>query len=576
MMHEHGRQFEAAASLYERIGRFEDASRCLRLAGRVEEAEQVLAKSAYRGAESVGATATSSDLMRVGEGVLARARGGERAAYAQAIQIFQRVPADAPEYVRARTLAAQALAEIDDHQNAMALLGQLLRGLTIPSKDHVPALYHYGLELERSGYLAEARQAFRAVASLDPSFMDLNTRMPLLGSTNTFETPFNPEELAARRARILGQPGASPRTPTPIAASIGAASVIPTPGRPPTPAGPAPLSVSAQVSIVRGEVLSPARPDDAQRIGPPAASATPSDRWDDKAASRSILGLVLRGRFRIEGEIGTGAQARVYLARDVVLDRPVAIKVLSEIVAAEKSGLERFLAEARLLARIRHPGCIGVYDFGQERGLTFMAMEYFEGDTLSNHLKLKGALDVPTALRVTRDVASALSAVHAEGIVHRDVKPSNVLVDASLRVRLADFGVAMNLRGDRAAEAGVMVGTMAYMAPEQARGAQADHRADLFSLGAVMFEMLAGKAPFEADFTALIRRIDAAPPPLPAELPIPQSVRGLVATCLAPVPSQRPESMSALLREIDARAAELGVVSGRRDTLDLIIDSDGF
>lgn len=273
----------------------------------------------------------------------------------------------------------------------------------------------------------------------------------------------------------------------------------------------------------------------------------------------SLTGVILRGRFRIERKIGKGAQAQVYLARDLVLDRPVAIKVLNESVALDRAALDRFLREARLAARVHNAACISIFDFGQESGITFMAMEYFKGVTLRDRLQ-EGPLDLATALRIGLQIAQALGAVHAAGIVHRDVKPTNVMVDAAGLSRLTDFGVAKNTADEvTPTSAGLMVGTMKYMSPEQARGLDADGRSDIFSLGVVLHEMLSGRAPFGGTLDALIKRVAEPPPPLPESLDVPDVVRVIVHTCMQPTPDDRYPSVEPLMAALRSALAEVEV-----------------
>jgi serine/threonine protein kinase len=275
-----------------------------------------------------------------------------------------------------------------------------------------------------------------------------------------------------------------------------------------------------------------------------------------RARPGSLGGLVLRSRFRIEKKIGRGAQAEVYLARDLVLDRPVAIKVLNEAAAEDPAALDRFLREARLAARVHHAGCIAIFDFGQERGITFMAMEYFKGKTLRERLN-KARLDAVTALRIGQQIAEALGAVHQAGIVHRDVKPTNVMIDEHETARLTDFGVAKVTADDGGAASpqGLMVGTMKYMSPEQARGKDTDGRSDIFSLGVVLYEMLAGRAPFGGQLDDLIRRVTEAPPRLPEELGLVEQVRDLVNKCMERKPAARYQSIEPLIADLKAAIA---------------------
>lgn len=287
--------------------------------------------------------------------------------------------------------------------------------------------------------------------------------------------------------------------------------------------------------------------DVAQEVPSTGQGAAP--RAPSVARAAELQGILLRERFRVERRIGRGAQAQVYLARDTVLDRPVAIKVLNDEVAAEPAALDRFLREARLAARIHHPACIAIFDFGQESGIAFMAMEYFRGRTLRDRMA-ESRLDPLRALRIAHAIAEALGAVHAAGIVHRDVKPTNVMVDELGSSKLTDFGVARAV-GEETTSAGSMVGTMKYMSPEQARGKDADRRSDIFSLGVVLHEMLAGHAPFGGSLDALIRRVTQPPPELPREVLVPELVRNVVLRCMQRKPDGRYQSVIPLLEDLD-------------------------
>ena len=332
---------------------------------------------------------------------------------------------------------------------------------------------------------------------------------------------------------VPGAPSTGPgANAVPLNTGPGAPLVSTGPGAPSTPsAGGGAIIAPELIYDLEDEDIEPKAPQEGTPLRPEA-----------------LVGLVLRGRFRIERKLGRGAQAQVYLARDQVLDRAVAIKVLNQDVAEDEKSLERFLREARLAARVHHAGCLAIFDFGQERGLTFMAMEYFKGRTLRDVLK-KGPLEAYVALRIARDVAAALSAVHEAGIVHRDIKPTNVMVDKTGSVRIADFGVARTL--DDGDGSGMMVGTMRYMAPEQARGKETDRRADIFSLGVVMFEMLAGKAPYGGTLDDLIARVTRPPPELPDTVEIADEVRSVVRKCMARKPEQRYEAIGPLLDDLN-------------------------
>lgn len=267
-------------------------------------------------------------------------------------------------------------------------------------------------------------------------------------------------------------------------------------------------------------------------------SSKPTRRIED------LVGRELRlGRLRVERLIGRGSQALVYAARDTLLDRELALKVLRE-ANNDPDRQNRFLQEARLAARVHHNNCLSVYDYGAEDGLTYLVMEYFRGRTLRDILR-NGVMALSFSLTVLRSLASGLGAVHSAGIVHRDIKPSNILVDRQLSVRIADFGIATLLA--ESLPSGVMVGTMKYMAPEQARGLAVDRRADIFAFGAVAYEMLAGRAAFGSSMEALADRTTQPPPELPKELLVPPELRRMVRRCLARHPKDRYPSVDPIL-----------------------------
>jgi predicted ATPase len=262
-------------------------------------------------------------------------------------------------------------------------------------------------------------------------------------------------------------------------------------------------------------------------------------------------GRMVARRYTIERKIGSGAMSDVYLARDGQLDRPVALKFLRGTVHVELATLVQFVSEARLTARLEHPHIATVYDVSRtEDGRVFIVMAYYPGATLRD-LVQRGPLATDDALRIAAQIADALAATHDAGIVHRDVKPGNVLFDAAGNVRLADFGVA-TLAGAEGLDTGVAVGTAGYMSPEQARGEAVDGRADLWALGVVLYEMLTGRRPFaRSDHDALPH--DDEPLGLPADL-VPESrVRAVVATLLRRDVAERPSSaaeVSRVLREL--------------------------
>jgi eukaryotic-like serine/threonine-protein kinase len=220
---------------------------------------------------------------------------------------------------------------------------------------------------------------------------------------------------------------------------------------------------------------------------------------DRSSTSSKMIGTVLSGRYRLEAKLGSGGMSTVYLARDTTLDRPVAVKVMHREMSEQADQLERFRQEARAVAKISHPNVVSVIDAGEDGGYPYIVFEYVEGETLKARINRVGALDVQESLAYAIEIARGLTVAHARKMVHRDIKPQNVLIDAEGRAKLTDFGISRQLEQDGMTATGRVLGTTDYVAPEQAMGRGADQRSDIYSLGVVLFEMLTGGVPFEAD-----------------------------------------------------------------------------
>ena len=212
-----------------------------------------------------------------------------------------------------------------------------------------------------------------------------------------------------------------------------------------------------------------------------------------------MAGLRAIGRYQLLQVIGKGGMGVVYLAKDPILQRLVAIKVLAPHLASDETVIARFINEARIAASLQHPNIVTVYEAGQDGDFVFMAMEYVEGQDLAALLRQRGRLHPDEAIAILRGVALALDYAHQRGIIHRDVKPSNVLVSEDGVVKLMDFGIARVVGGERHTKTGVLVGTPEYMAPELWEGKEADKMADLYALGVMAYEMLTGEVPFSGE-----------------------------------------------------------------------------
>ncbi len=263
------------------------------------------------------------------------------------------------------------------------------------------------------------------------------------------------------------------------------------------------------------------------------------------------------GRYVLSRKIGAGGMAEVWEAFDEGLHRSVAVKVVRDEIAGEAEFHERFIREARLAAQLEHPRILPIYDFGTEGGVTYLVMPLLPGGSLKE--QISGPMPADEAVEALAAIAAALDHAHSRGVLHRDVKPSNVLVDGSGSLLLADFGLAKNTAvSSELTVAGMVVGTPAYMAPEQAVGRPLDARADQYALGIVAFELLTGRTPFrsESPFAILDKHLRVAPPPASSFVPeLPPEVDAVLAKALAKQPQERFETCRQL---VEALAAALG------------------
>jgi serine/threonine-protein kinase len=247
-------------------------------------------------------------------------------------------------------------------------------------------------------------------------------------------------------------------------------------------------------------------------------------------AVSTLVGTTLAGRYRLDAKVGTGGMSTVWRAFDTVLERPVALKLMHREIAAADEQLERFRREARAVAQLNHPHIVQVIDYGSDEDVPFIVFEYVHGETLKDRIRRLGRLAVPEAIAYAIEIARALGAAHERGIVHRDVKPQNVLVDEEGSAKVTDFGIARTLDQEGLTADGRVLGTTDYVSPEQALGHTVTGQSDLYSLGVVLFEMLTGDVPFRGE-----NQVAVAMRHVREELPDVQQRRPEVSSALAAV-----------------------------------------
>jgi eukaryotic-like serine/threonine-protein kinase len=259
----------------------------------------------------------------------------------------------------------------------------------------------------------------------------------------------------------------------------------------------------------------------------------------------SHVGTLLSGRYRLDAQVGHGGMSTVYRAFDTVLERQVAIKLMHREMSSDSDQLERFRREARAVAQLNHPHIVGVIDAGEDDQTPYIVFEYVEGETLKDRIRRLGRLPVPEAVAYTIEVARALGAAHERQIVHRDVKPQNVLIDEEGTAKVTDFGIARTMTEEGLTADGRVLGTTDYVSPEQALGHEVGPQSDLYSLGIVMFEMLTGDVPFSGE-----NQVAVAMKHVREELPDVQLRRPEVSSALAAVLDR------ATAKELDRRYSD--------------------
>jgi serine/threonine protein kinase len=287
----------------------------------------------------------------------------------------------------------------------------------------------------------------------------------------------------------------------------------------------------------------------------------------------TLINKLFDGRYRIVRKLGSGGMADVYLAEDEELGRRVAIKILNDRHANDESFVERFRREAKNAASLSHPSIVSIYDRGEAEGTYYIAMEYLEGRSLKELVVARGPLPIGDAIEFTRQVLGALRFAHRKGVVHRDIKPHNVMADADGRLKVTDFGIA-RAGVSQMTEAGSIIGTAQYLSPEQARGAGVDQRSDLYSVGIVLYEMLTGTVPFtgESPVEIAMRHLSDTPRPPSLQRPeIPPDLDMVVLRALAKNPDDRFQTAEEMDAELERVAQGVGVTAETADAATAVL-----
>jgi serine/threonine-protein kinase len=287
----------------------------------------------------------------------------------------------------------------------------------------------------------------------------------------------------------------------------------------------------------------------------------------------TLINTLFDGRYRIVRKLGSGGMADVYLAEDEELGRRVAIKILNDRHANDEQFVERFRREAKNAAGLSHPNIVSIYDRGEAEGTYYIAMEYLDGRSLKELVVARGPLPIGDAIQFTRQVLGALRFAHRKGVVHRDIKPHNVMADADGRLKVTDFGIA-RAGVSQMTEAGSIIGTAQYLSPEQARGAAVDQRSDLYSVGIVLYELLTGEVPFtgESPVEIAMRHLSDTPrPPSLLRSEIPPDLDMIVLRALAKSPEDRFQTAEEMDAELGRVAQGVGVTAETADAATAVL-----
>ena len=282
------------------------------------------------------------------------------------------------------------------------------------------------------------------------------------------------------------------------------------------------------------------------------------------------MGHLIAGRYELKHVVGSGGMSTVHRAFDTLLERNVALKILHDQYGEDEEYVERFRREARAVAQLSHPNIVTVIDRGEENGKQFIVFELVDGDNLKELVERGGPLPVRRVLELGLEIGRALAFAHAQGLVHRDVKPQNVLLNGDGRAKVTDFGIVRSLDAVGHTETGTVLGTSHYIAPEQARGERVDAQTDVYSFGVVLHELLTGEVPYAGDnfLSVAMKHVnDPVPSVLDARPDTPLRLASLIERSLAKLPADRPASMDDVVAELDAVLAELDAKEGGEGTM---------
>ena len=282
------------------------------------------------------------------------------------------------------------------------------------------------------------------------------------------------------------------------------------------------------------------------------------------------MSQVIAGRYELKETVGTGGMSTVYCAFDTLLERNVALKILHEQYGGDEEYVERFRREARAVAQLSHPNIVTVIDRGEEDGKQFIVFELVDGENLKELVARGGPLPVRRVLELGLEVGRALAFAHAQGLIHRDVKPQNVLLNGDGLAKVTDFGIVRSLDAVGQTETGTVLGTSHYIAPEQARGERVDAQTDVYSFGVVLHELLTGDVPYPGDnfLSVAMKHVnDPVPSVLDTRPDAPIRLATLIERCLAKEPADRPASMDEVVAELEAVNAELDAREGGEGTM---------